>query len=139
MNQSPLVTPPEAPAPATGWGQAVAAWMEARLELIQIESREASRLALRKGILAGAVGASVFFVWSLLLAGGTGWLAAYLERSGHPWGWPVVALAFAGLHALLAGGLLLALRRPNPRPFPITRNEFEKDREWIKTLQSPRD
>jgi hypothetical protein len=108
------------------------------LELIRIESREATRIALRKGILTGALAATAFFIWALLLAGGIGWLAGYLESAGHPCGWPVVTFAVAGLHILLAGALLLALRRPNPPPFPITRNEFEKDREWLKTLQPPR-
>jgi len=140
MNPSslPANTPDPSP-PPNGWLEALAAWVQSRLELIQIESREASRLALRKGILAGALAATAFFIWALLVAGGIGWVSAYLERTGHPWGWPVVTFAFAGLHVLLAGGLLLALRRPNPPSFPITRIEFEKDREWLKTLQSPRE
>ena len=112
--------------------------MEARIELIQIESREACRQAMRQGIVAGMLCAIAFFAWALLLAGGIGWLAHGLEQSGHPWGWPKITLAAAVLHILLGVGLFLALRLRNQPSFPVTRNEFEKDREWLKTLQTPR-
>ena len=138
MNPSSLTNPPPESPPPVGWREALGDWATARVELIQIESREASRSALRKGVLAGALAATVFFIWALLLAGGIGLLTAYLESCGHPWGWPAVTLAAAGLHALLALGLAVALRRPTPPPFPITRSEFEKDREWLKTLKTPR-
>jgi len=104
-----------------------------RVTLIQLESKEAAGEAGRRiAYLIAAVCAAVF-AWALLIAG----LVAILSESiGRPWSW--VAVGFALLH-LLAGLLLARLAKPSGAPaFPITRSEFQKDREWIENFKQTR-
>ena len=71
-----------------------------------------------------------FFAWALLLAGG---IACLARISG--WPWPGIAIACAILHLVAAAALARFACSRIPRAFPITRAEFQKDREWIETLQ----
>ena len=133
-------TPPDAsdgyrstvPLPA-GWSEALGALVSARLALIQIESTAAARQA---GRLAGTLAAgalAAFFAWALVLAGG---IAALAAATAWPWHW--IALAAAAMHALAAAICLLHARSAASPAFPITRAEFQKDREWLETLKTPR-
>lgn len=108
------------------------ALVASRLELIRLESKEAAGgFAKRAGFLAAAFGL-IFFAWTLLLAGGVALIA---QSTGLPWSW--VAIGAAVAHLL--GAIIFAkLASPRSSPaFPVTRAEFQKDREWIENLQHP--
>jgi hypothetical protein len=75
--------------------------------------------------------ACLFFTWALLLAGG---IAAISSATGCPWHWP--AIGAAALHFVLALLLLRGGSAHTATPaFPLTRAEFQKDREWIENFQ----
>jgi uncharacterized membrane protein YqjE len=122
-------TAPEMKLPESGQ-EALLNLVMARLGLIKIEAAEAGAHAgkrLAAAVLAGVLG---LFLWALILAGGIGLLAHY---AGWHWFW--ITLAVAGLHAGVIFLLLTVVRKTPPTAFPITRAEFEKDREWIETLK----
>ena len=104
-----------------------------RITLIQLESKDAvAEGARRVSYLVAAVCATVF-AWALLLAG---FVAILSEFAGLPWSWVAVGLGI--LHVLLAF-LLVRLATPSGDPaFPITRAEFQKDREWIENFKQTR-
>jgi uncharacterized membrane protein YqjE len=120
-----------ADATPANWREALMALVAARVALIQLESKDAAASAARRAILVTATIGCALVTWALALAGGISWIA---EASG--WPWSRVALATAGLH-LLVGVILarLALRPAATAAFPVTRAEFQKDREWIENLQ----
>jgi len=72
------------------------------------------------------------FTWALVLAGSIPLIA---QASGVKW--PVIALSAAGVHLVLALLMVARLRRKGAPAFPITRNEFNRDREWFRTLKPP--
>ena len=102
-----------------------------RIELIQLEARETARQRARRviGLLMAAL--CLFFTWALLLAGV---IAAVSSASDWPWYW--LTIGAAALHLLLAL-LFLSGGSSNPAEpaFPLTRAEFQKDREWIENFQ----
>jgi uncharacterized membrane protein YqjE len=102
-----------------------------RVTLIQLESKEAAKGGIRRATFIFAACGCLFFSWALVLAGGVS-LVAHLAS----WPWSYVALGGAAIH-LLAGLFLgrLALKSPQGTAFPITRAEFQKDREWIENFQ----
>ncbi len=109
------------------------ALIASRVALIQLESKDAGREKARSAIFLIAAGCAAFFAWALLMAG----LVAILSDAiGKPWSW--VAVGFAMLH-LLAGVMLARLGKPSGAPaFPVTRAEFQKDREWIENFKQTR-
>lgn len=128
----------EAPEPAPAgepdrdgedWKSSAGEFLNARLELFRLEARQAGRNAARRvGLVVFAVG-SALLCWALVMAGLIGLIAALAS-----WPWHFVALALGGAHLLAAGLALLALRKPSGDPFPLTRSELEKDREWLNRL-----
>jgi MFS family permease len=117
---------------STHWRDALAGLLASRLALIQWESQAARREIVK--CIAGLVMAAVaaVFSWALVLAGA---IAALAAATGWSWFW--LALAAALLHALFALGILLWVNSSRTPVFPITRNEFQKDRQWLQTLKSP--
>jgi cobalamin biosynthesis protein CobD/CbiB len=115
----------------THWSEALITLLASRVSLMQIEARETARRGARR--MAGVIAAVIclFFTWALLLAGG---IALVSSMAGWPWHW--LAIAAAGLHFSAA---LLLLKRGSVQAtepaFPLTRAEFQKDREWIENLQ----
>ncbi len=106
------------------------ALIASRVTLIQLESKEAATAGAQRGIYLIAAICAVFFAWALLIAGLVAILSEAIEK---PWSW--VAIGFAILH-LLAGFILVKLAKPSGAPaFPITRAEFQKDREWIENFK----
>lgn len=107
------------------------ALIASRIALIQLEARDAARQRVRRvvGMIVAVI--CLFFTWALLLAGV---IAAISSATGCPWHW--LAIGAAALHLLLA---LLLLRGGSADPatpaFPLTRAEFQKDREWIENFQ----
>lgn len=114
-----------------GRGDIAAEFFRARLELIQLEAREAGKLAGKKVALVAIICVAIFFGWCLMLAGLIGWISA--AWPDWPWHWS--ALIAAGLHLLLVLLALHLLTRPSPAAFPLTSSELAKDREWLKQLK----
>jgi uncharacterized membrane protein YqjE len=51
------------------------------------------------------------------------------------WQWYQAAFAVAGGHLLVAAIAFLLSRSKSADSFPLTRAEFEKDREWLNQLK----
>lgn len=119
--------------PPVNWREALMALVASRVALIQLESKEAVTGGVRRAIFIVVAGGCAFFGWTLLLAGGIAWIADAAD-----WHWSHVALAAAIVH-LLAGAILvrLAMKPSGNSAFPVTRAEFQKDREWIENFQKP--
>lgn len=128
-NQASGDQTPDPATPAT-WSAALAALISSRIALMRLESQDAAgSLAKSAGRFAAAV-ACAFFTWALLVASGVSLLA---EATGWPWN--QIALGAAGLH-LIAGIILARSAKSSTAPaFPVTRAEFQKDREWIENFQ----
>jgi len=66
----------------------------------------------------------------LLLAGSIGALS---QLAGWSWFWS--ALAIGAIHIIIAASLLRKSSGAGTPLFPVTRAEFQRDREWIENLQ----
>ena len=119
-------------APPANWREAVSDLLSARIELIRLEASRASSDGAKKAAALGVLIVAVTFTWALLLVGCIPLIAAV---SGVKW--PLIALAAAGVHLFLALLMVARLRRRGAPAFPITRNEFQRDREWFRTLKPP--
>jgi uncharacterized membrane protein YqjE len=117
-----------------GWMAAAAEFVQARLDLVRHEAREAGRAAARRAAIATAVVGSAILFWLLLLAGLIGLVAA--KQPG--WTWWQVTLGIAVLHLLVAVAGVLLLRRPGTPLFQLTRSELAKDQEWLDRLKQKR-
>jgi uncharacterized membrane protein YqjE len=127
-------TPPQASASRTAsldWKSAFADLVSSRLELIRIESKEASRVVLRNLVLVSVVAMMSLFAYICLLAGIVGLTAHYSHGA-----WWLVALILFLLHGLTALLGIYLLKKKSPAVFPITTNEFQKDRLWLQSLKS---
>jgi len=121
------------PRPPANWREALMALIATRVALIQLESKDVVRAGIRIAILLAATFVCVLSAWTLFLAGG---IALIARATGWHWGW--VALAAAALH-LLGAIILVRQAKPTGAPaFPVTRAEFQKDREWIENFQKTR-
>ena len=101
----------------------------ARVALIQLESKDATREGARRAALTAAACGAAVFAWALLLAGG---ISLISESAQCPWN--LVAIAAAVVH-LLAGIIFASMAKPSSATaFPVTRAEFQKDREWIENF-----
>lgn len=116
--------------PPSNWREALLNLIAVRVELIQLESKEAAAKGARKAMQFAAALACAFFTWALLLAGG---IAAISNAIDCPWYW--LALGAATIHMLAAIVFVTRAKSPESPSFPVTRSEFQKDREWIKNLQ----
>lgn len=125
----PFPDPPEAARSAGIFG-GVRDLVFTRIGLVRLEAAEAASHALKRIVGLVAIGVLALFLWALLLAGGIGAIAAL---TGWSWFW--VALAAAGLHLVVIGGLAALVKRKAPTAFPVTRAEFEKDSEWLDQLK----
>lgn len=105
--------------------------LESRAAIISIEAKDAfgsslAKIALLLVALLGVIGA-----WALTMVGVIGGIS-----SATAWEWYHVAFAAAGAHLLLALVALLIAKSRKSHPFPVTRAEFEKDREWLTQLKN---
>lgn len=104
-----------------------------RFALIELETKDLAKAGARRAVLIAAACGCFVFTWALLLAGT---ISLISEMTGWPWN--RIALATAAFH-LLAGALLARLAKPAGESlFPVTRAEFQKDREWIENYQKTR-
>jgi len=111
------------------WTDALACLVSSRISIIQAESKDAAATGARKAVLVVVAALCVLFTWILVLAGAVGAIS-----SATAWTWYHVAFAAAGLHLLIAVIAVLIVKSKSAPPFPITRAEFEKDREWLNRL-----
>lgn len=133
---------PDSPAEATGtrppgqvapanWREALMNLIATRFALIELESKDAAKDGARRAALIAAACGCAVFTWALLLAGGIPLIAGLCGCS-----WSLVALGAAVLH-LAAGVILISSAKPaTGASFPITRAEFQKDREWIQNFHT---
>lgn len=112
------------------WIEALMALISSRIALIQHEARESANTGVKRVVRLVVAVICLFFAWILLLAGALGAIAS---ASGWPWYW--LAIAAAGLHLLVAILLASSCSKSGTPAFPITRAEFQKDREWIESIQ----
>ena len=135
-NHSPI---PDYPATPDGtrkgnWVEAIFGLVESRASIISIESKDALNSALAKLIPLAVCLFCVFAAWVLALAAAIGCLAATTD-----WSWYQITFALAGLHLVIALLALLIAKKSKPAPFPVTRSEFKKDREWLIQLKNRND
>ncbi len=108
------------------------ALVASRISLVQLESIDVAKESARRATLIAACAASIVITWILLLVSSISMIA---EAGGWPWN--RVALASAAVH-LLAALIFYKLSKSRGTPsFPVTRAEFQKDREWIENFQKP--
>ena len=116
------------------WLASFLSYLELRLRLIGLESKEASvHLLVLALLFAGTV---VFFAGFLIML--TVFLLYLLMLIFHwEWGWSALACGGLLLLSSIAAALIFRFRIVKPF-FPTTFAEFEKDREWLtrKTKKS---
>ena len=113
------------------WKEALGTLVSSRLEMIRIEAKTASSDAARKFAFLAAGLFALLSAWVLLVSAAIAAIAA-----NSAWQWFHVAFAFAGAHLLIGAMLLLSLKSGKKVGFPVTRAEFQKDREWLNRLKS---
>lgn len=116
-------------------------YLDARRELLAIESREAARFAARQGIIAIILAGAAILAYLLLLVAGVSlgghWLSSILPGKWSQFGWQTATAAAALLHLGLAAACFRALRHSSTPPlFEVTRDEFQKDRQWLQDQQT---
>jgi uncharacterized membrane protein YqjE len=115
------------------WLEAIVSLIAARVAMIQLESQIAAKHGARKAAKLAIAAAFLFFGWLLVLAG---IVAATSHLTGWRWHW--VSIGLAALHFLIAFWLAHSAKAPLPPTFTATREEFQKDREWIENLKHPK-
>ena len=107
----------------------VAGYLQARLQLAGLESREAAAHFLKMLLwLVAGLGAAAFgyiFFWCAAV-----FILAYL--TGVSWMWIMLGLGAAHFGAALVCAVILRKKFPQP-VFQATINEFKKDQEWLTT------
>lgn len=114
----------------TNWKEALSVLASARSAILKIEGKKAASDVVKKIVLAIVAVLGLLFAWILLMFGLVGGLAALCLMN-----WWQASFVVGGGHILIAIILLLVAKAIGSEPFPITRKEFEKDREWLKQLK----
>jgi uncharacterized membrane protein YqjE len=116
------------------WIASLISYLELRLKLLGLESKEAGLHLLVLALLF--VGAVVFFAGFLVML--VVFLLYLLTLIFHwGWGWSALACGVVSLLMAMAAGVILRYRIVKPL-FPTTLAEFKRDREWLthKTKES---
>lgn len=113
------------------WKEALGMLVSSRLEMIRIEAKAASSDAARNVAFLAAGLFALLSAWVLVVSAAIAAIAANTS-----WEWFHVAFAFAGAHLIIGVILLLLLKSGKKVGFPVTRAEFQKDREWLNRLKS---
>jgi len=109
------------------WVASFLAYLELRLRLLGLESKEAGVHLLVLALLF--VGAVVFFAGFLVML--LVFLLYLLTLIFHwGWGWSALACGAVSLLAAIVAGVILRFRIVKPL-FPTTLAEFKRDREWL--------
>jgi uncharacterized membrane protein YqjE len=116
------------------WVASFLGYLELRLQLLGLESKEAGFHLLVLALLF--VGAVVFFAGFLIML--VVFLLYLLTLIFHwGWGWSALACGVVSLVIAIGAGVTLRFRIVKPL-FPTTLAEFKRDREWLthKTKES---
>lgn len=122
----------ESSAAGNHWQSALAEFVASRIALIRLESKDAIRVVAEKSRYSAMLMAFSLIAWFFFIAGLIGCLHHFTHA---PW-W-LYAMGFGVLHALVALRLVMLLKRPQPPAFPLTCEEFHKDRLWMQSLKTP--
>ncbi|BCX47374.1 hypothetical protein HAHE_12820 [Haloferula helveola] len=134
MSEAPETYRDEAEGADGDWKASAAEFVQARIELIRLEARDAGREAARKAATVVIITGCAILCWMLVITGLIGLVAA----ARPDWPWYHITLVAAGLHLAIAGIGVLSLRKGGQPPFPLTRSEFAKDQAWLETLKKKR-
>ena len=114
------------------WKEAIPALLASRMGILQIEAKDALDVTVRKLMFSGVLAFCLIAAWMLLTAGLIGLISVYFHIA-----WYFAAFLLGGVHLLIACFMRLVVKRSkNIESFPITREEFEKDREWLNQLKN---
>jgi uncharacterized membrane protein YqjE len=116
------------------WLEAIFGLIKARAAILSIEAKDALGSGLAKLIPLLVCLFCLFSAWTLTIAAAIGCLAAATN-----WEWFQITFVMAGAHLLLALVAWMIAKIKKPAPFPVTRSEFEKDREWLTQLKNQND
>ncbi len=122
----------QAPEPGS-WLEALSMYLNSRIDLMRLEGRSAGRLWGRSAVLFAVAALAGLVAWLALTAG----LIALLAVS-FSWPWHWVALGAGLAHLLAAAVCVKAALTTNTAAFPLTRQEFAKDRQWLLSLTTRR-
>jgi uncharacterized membrane protein YqjE len=117
--------------PRGNWMEAIIGLFETRAAIVSLEAKDALSSALAKLVPLVLCLFCVFAAWALTVAAIIGCLTGATD-----WKWHQITFAMAGVHILIAAVALLVAKAKKPAPFPVTRSEFEKDREWLIQLKN---
>jgi uncharacterized membrane protein YqjE len=122
----------ESSAGSDSWQEAIPNLIASRAEIFRIEAQDAIQAAIGKWMVIGLALFLIIGAWTLLIAGLIG-----LVSTQYAWTWYQVAFAAAGGHFLIALVTCMIIKGGRKtESFPITRQEFEKDREWLNQLKN---
>lgn len=116
------------------WLEAILGLIESRAGIISLEAKEALAMGIARLVPLLVFLFSAFATWALIVVATIGCLAG-----ATAWKWHQVAFAMAALHVIIAVFAFLIAKKRKPAPFPVTRSEFEKDREWLIQLKHRND
>ena len=114
-------------------------YLQLRGELAGLEGQEAASLFVKKGIRFLIGGLILLQAYLLLLVSSVAALGYGLEKLGEGlfFGWIGAAVSIAGLHILIGLIFILRARRPIRQPlFPLTRDQWVKDQQWIQQTKT---
>ena len=117
-----------------GWLEAIFGLIESRLEIICLETKEATCNSFAKLVPLLVCLFCVLTTWALTVAATIGCLAYATD-----WKWYLITFAMAALHLVIAVIALLFAKKKKPATFPVTCSEFKKDREWLIQLKNQKD
>ena len=113
------------------WREALQSLLSARIGIIQMEVGPVIQAAIIKVALIGASAFALLITWLLIVTGCVGLITTYAS-----WPWWAAAFVIAACHLILAIALLLVVAKSkSSEHFPITRQEFKKDCEWLNHLK----
>jgi uncharacterized membrane protein YqjE len=114
------------------WKEAIPSLITSRLEIFKFEAQDALGAVAKKLILLGVIIFCLIATWVLLTAGLVGLISAHFNCA-----WYFSAFSISGVHLLIALIMLLIVKgSKKSESFPVTREEFEKDREWLNQLKN---
>lgn len=109
------------------WKDAIPSLIASRIGIFRIEAQDAIEVVTKKLILLSVTVFCLIATWGLLTAGLIGWISAHFSLA-----WYFAAFFIGGFYLLIALVMLLIIKRSKTtESFSITREEFEKDREWL--------
>jgi uncharacterized membrane protein YqjE len=114
------------------WKEAIPSLIASRIGIFRIEAEDAIEVVAKKLILWGVTVFCLIATWGLLTAGLIGVISAYCNCP-----WYFAAFSLGGVYLFISLVMLLTIKRiKKVESFPITCEEFEKDRQWLNQLKN---